>query len=70
MPGTIRVDLSHHLSEETRSRKPNAMKALWRLTKRKPNMISLGTGELASVHSTGDTMLMIFQATPITRCIP
>ena len=58
MPGLTRVDLSHHLSLETRSRKPNAMKALWRLTKRKPNMISLGNGELrifdASHASTDD----------------
>lgn len=45
---TCRVDLSHHLSLETRSRKPNAMKALWRLTKRKPNMISLATGTVPS----------------------
>ncbi|KIP08875.1 hypothetical protein PHLGIDRAFT_29342 [Phlebiopsis gigantea 11061_1 CR5-6] len=39
------VDLTHHLSQEARQRKPNAMKALWRLTKRKPDMISLGTGD-------------------------
>lgn len=47
MPGITAVhamDLSHHLSLEARQRKPNAMKALWRLTKRRPNMISLGTG--------------------------
>ncbi|KAI0345430.1 L-tyrosine:2-oxoglutarate aminotransferase [Trametopsis cervina] len=48
MPGltlTPPVDLSHHLSFESRQRKPNAMKALWRLTKSKPNMISLATGD-------------------------
>lgn len=38
-------DLSHHLSEETRARKPNAMKALWRVAQRKPDMLSLGTGK-------------------------
>ncbi|EKM55107.1 uncharacterized protein PHACADRAFT_28172 [Phanerochaete carnosa HHB-10118-sp] len=39
------IDLSHHLSEETRCRRPNAMKALWRVANRKPGMLSLGTGD-------------------------
>lgn len=38
------VDLSHHLSAEARLRKPNAMKQIWRLARRKPNMISLANG--------------------------
>ncbi|KAI0705929.1 pyridoxal phosphate-dependent transferase [Cytidiella melzeri] len=48
MPGINAVrtaDLSHHLSIETRQRKPNAMKVLWRLTRGRPNMISLATGD-------------------------
>ena len=43
--GSPTLDLAHHLSEETRRRQPNAMKALWKLTKRRPNMLSLGTGD-------------------------
>ncbi|EPS95176.1 hypothetical protein FOMPIDRAFT_1054423 [Fomitopsis schrenkii] len=39
------VDLSHHLSAEARLRKPNAMKQIWRLARRKPNMISLANGD-------------------------
>ncbi|KZT71375.1 PLP-dependent transferase [Daedalea quercina L-15889] len=39
------VDLSHHLSVEARLRKPNAMKQIWRLARRKPNMISLANGD-------------------------
>jgi len=39
------IDLSHHLSDETKRRKPNAMKAMWRLAQRKPNMISLANGD-------------------------
>ena len=39
------VDLMHHLSTEARMRKPNPMKAIWKLTRRKPNMVSLANGE-------------------------
>ncbi|KAI0823558.1 L-tyrosine:2-oxoglutarate aminotransferase [Trametes gibbosa] len=39
------VDLSHHLSSEARMRKPNPMKAIWKLTRRKPNMVSLANGD-------------------------
>ncbi|KAH9930640.1 L-tyrosine:2-oxoglutarate aminotransferase [Fomitopsis serialis] len=42
---TTPVDLSHHLSQEARLRKPNAMKQIWRLARRKPNMISLANGD-------------------------
>ncbi len=38
------VDLSHHLSSEARMRKPNPMKEIWKLTRRKPNMVSLANG--------------------------
>ncbi|TFY58221.1 hypothetical protein EVJ58_g6544 [Rhodofomes roseus] len=44
MTGTP-VDLSHHLSQEARLRKPNSMKEIWRLARRKPNMISLANGD-------------------------
>ena len=52
MPGVTAVptlDLSHHLSLEARQRRPNAMKSLWKLTKRKANMISLGTGTVSKL---------------------
>ena len=39
------MDLSHHLSSETRLRKANPMKAIWRLTRRKADMISLANGK-------------------------
>ncbi|KAI0672751.1 pyridoxal phosphate-dependent transferase [Trametes maxima] len=39
------VDLSHHLSSEARMRKPNPMKAIWKLTRRKPDMVSLANGD-------------------------
>ncbi|PIL24415.1 hypothetical protein GSI_14169 [Ganoderma sinense ZZ0214-1] len=39
------VDLMHHLSTEARLRKPNPMKAIWKLTQRKPNMVSLANGD-------------------------
>ncbi|KAI0780455.1 L-tyrosine:2-oxoglutarate aminotransferase [Trametes elegans] len=39
------VDLSHHLSTEARLRKHNPMKAIWKLTRRKPNMVSLANGD-------------------------
>ncbi|KAI0332553.1 PLP-dependent transferase [Cubamyces sp. BRFM 1775] len=39
------VDLSHHLSSEARLRKPNPMKAIWKLTRRRPNMVSLANGD-------------------------
>ncbi|OCH88806.1 PLP-dependent transferase [Obba rivulosa] len=39
------LDLSHHLCSEARVRKPNPMKAIWRLTRRKPNMVSLANGD-------------------------
>ncbi|OSD08382.1 L-tyrosine:2-oxoglutarate aminotransferase [Trametes coccinea BRFM310] len=39
------MDLSHHLSSEARMRKVNPMKAIWRLTRRKPNMVSLANGD-------------------------
>ncbi|KAI8982830.1 L-tyrosine:2-oxoglutarate aminotransferase [Trametes punicea] len=39
------IDLSHHLSSEARMRKPNPMKAIWKLTRRKPNMVSLANGD-------------------------
>ena len=42
------VDLSHHLSTEARMRKPNPMKAIWKLTRRKPNMVSLANGTYPS----------------------
>lgn len=38
------VDLSHHFSTEARLRQPNPMKAIWKLTRRKPNMVSLANG--------------------------
>ncbi|KZT71215.1 L-tyrosine:2-oxoglutarate aminotransferase [Daedalea quercina L-15889] len=39
------VDLSHHISAEARLRKPTAMKEIWRLASRKPNMVSLANGD-------------------------
>ncbi|KAH9923894.1 L-tyrosine:2-oxoglutarate aminotransferase [Fomitopsis serialis] len=39
------IDLSHHLSAEARLRKPTAMKEIWRLASRKPNMVSLANGD-------------------------
>ncbi|KAJ3012090.1 hypothetical protein NUW54_g1975 [Trametes sanguinea] len=39
------MDLSHHLSSEAKMRKVNPMKAIWRLTRRKPNMVSLANGD-------------------------
>ncbi|KAI0929082.1 hypothetical protein AcV5_006446 [Taiwanofungus camphoratus] len=39
------VDLAHHLSSEARARKPNPMKEIWKLIKRKPNMVSLANGD-------------------------
>lgn len=45
------VDLSHHLSAEARMRKPNPMKAIWKLTRRKPNMVSLANGECTCLFS-------------------
>ncbi|KAH9928518.1 L-tyrosine:2-oxoglutarate aminotransferase [Epithele typhae] len=39
------VDLSHHLSTEARRRKPNPMKAIWKLTRGRPNMVSLANGD-------------------------
>ncbi|RDX46890.1 PLP-dependent transferase [Lentinus brumalis] len=39
------VDLSHHFSTEARLRQPNPMKAIWKLTRRKPNMVSLANGD-------------------------
>ncbi|KAI0371670.1 PLP-dependent transferase [Pilatotrama ljubarskyi] len=44
-PNAPEVDLSHHLSSEARMRKPNPMKAIWKLTRRKPNMVSLANGD-------------------------
>lgn len=43
-------DLMHHLSTEARLRKPNPMKAIWKLTRRKPNMVSLANGEWSFRH--------------------
>ncbi|THH29080.1 hypothetical protein EUX98_g5108 [Antrodiella citrinella] len=49
LTGTIdtssQVDLSHHLSTETRLRQANPMKAIWRLARRKADMISLANGD-------------------------
>ncbi|KAI0797535.1 L-tyrosine:2-oxoglutarate aminotransferase [Abortiporus biennis] len=45
LPLQPQVDLTHHLSSETRLRKANPMKAIWRLTRRKPDMISLANGD-------------------------
>ncbi|TBU50218.1 pyridoxal phosphate-dependent transferase [Dichomitus squalens] len=39
------VDLTHHLSTEARLRKPNPMKEIWKLTRRRPNMVSLANGD-------------------------
>ncbi|KAH8106895.1 L-tyrosine:2-oxoglutarate aminotransferase [Cristinia sonorae] len=39
------LDLSHHLSSEARIRRPNPMKAIWRLARRKADMISLANGD-------------------------
>lgn len=76
MPGITAVramDLSHHLSLEARQRKPNAMKALWRLTKRRPNMISLGTGAahtLLFYLSLYSPLMSSTQVIPTIPCIP
>ncbi|CCM00523.1 uncharacterized protein FIBRA_02557 [Fibroporia radiculosa] len=42
---STQIDLSHHLSIEARARKPNPMKAIARLARRKPNMVSLANGD-------------------------
>ena len=42
-------DLSHHLCRETRERKPNAIKNVWRMTKAKGpgNVITLANGDFS-----------------------
>ncbi|PCH37798.1 L-tyrosine:2-oxoglutarate aminotransferase [Wolfiporia cocos MD-104 SS10] len=45
MSSSSTVDLSHHLSNEAKLRLPNPMKEIWRLARRKPNMVSLANGD-------------------------
>ncbi|KAI0072263.1 L-tyrosine:2-oxoglutarate aminotransferase [Panus rudis PR-1116 ss-1] len=45
MTSSSPIDLTHHLSSETRQRKANPMKAIWRLTRRRADMISLANGD-------------------------
>ena len=52
------LDLSHHLSTEARLRKPNPMKQIWKLTRRKPNMVSLANGLWIRYAAEIDSVLM------------
>ncbi|KAH9950244.1 pyridoxal phosphate-dependent transferase [Amylocystis lapponica] len=45
MSSSVDFDITTHLSSEARERKPNPMKEIWRLTRRKPNALSLANGD-------------------------
>lgn len=54
-------DLSHHLCQETRERKPNAIKNVWRMAQAKGpgKVITLANGKLSSplVHRRSDRLI-------------
>ncbi|EGN97547.1 hypothetical protein SERLA73DRAFT_92692 [Serpula lacrymans var. lacrymans S7.3] len=42
---SYKVDLSHHLSRETRARQPNPIKTIWKIAQTKVGTINMGNGD-------------------------